>query len=108
MTSKMWRDYFAEFPDDDFKAEGAHGWEQLIADLEAMEALAIGGEGETHFYYKDAWEAIVAERDALRERCIRLLLLLRAAQPNRAMLDDDRIRSWYDSRDAALKEEATE
>jgi hypothetical protein len=36
----------------------------LIVDLGIMERLAIGGEGETHFYYKDAWE----ERNKLLDK----------------------------------------
>jgi hypothetical protein len=44
MTSKEWANYFSEFPDDPWKAEGPHGWDQLIADLAARERRAEAAE----------------------------------------------------------------
>lgn len=68
MTSKMWADYFAEFPDDDWKVEESKWWRQLVADLAAAEERAENAERAKYGTpcHCESW--IAACRDAENER----------------------------------------
>jgi len=65
MTAQAWRDYLAH------ELIGRDDVTALIADLEAMEKLAIGGEGSTHYYYRDAYTSCVEHCATERERAER-------------------------------------
>ena len=68
MKAEEWREWFAgreTYADEEERA--AIG--RLIADLAEMERLAIGGEGETHYYWRDACRNWTAMYDKAESRC---------------------------------------
>ena len=52
----MTADHYRQLVDNKGHGLSDEGVLMLIADLADMEKLAIGGEGETHYYYKDVVE----------------------------------------------------
>ena len=92
MTSKQWREWWDSLPE----AERDMIDISFVADLAEMESLAIGGDGETHFYYKDAYEAenrAHAETEARREAAEASLARIREAM--------EKLQHWQES-DAVL------
>ena len=51
---------------------------EIVGDLAAMEKLAIGGEGETHYFYRDVVEAERKRADDLQSRLDEVVRALEA------------------------------
>ncbi len=63
MTSKEWRNLLQSDDWDTASTRPIHLMTDIIDDLDAMEKLAIGGDGTTHYYYKDVVENLQSRLD---------------------------------------------